>query len=388
MSRFFRRAPQVAQGTDTPDSSSAPSPSRGSSSNPASNLPSPPSSVSLDNAAEQPKKHTNLILRPHPTESSVPPRPEPSEDEKPVLARLRAFAEDLIQSHYYDAQGKPRPENTDSTKGPIVEPYYEAWERRWLDMEGKDGDWTVRRYLKAGSGNEAEAKKRLESTLLWRRSFKPDLIKPDYVRVEAETGKHILSGFDKQGRSLLYLMPGRENTKSSPRQIAAITWWLERAVDVLPADQGKITLIIDFYRANQGNTPNLATSREVLDIVQKHYPERLGMAVVVNSPWWMNALFTALSPFIDPVTKSKIQWNPQPEDFCNLVPKDHLQKPYGGTYDFVFDKDSYWEQIVDWCGIKSDGTRAHESMSKVTPEEEDQLRQARRSRTDAEAEAA
>lgn len=52
-----------------------------------------------------------------------------------------------------------------------------------------------------------------------RRDYKPDLIPADEVKPEAETGKLLLNGFDNEGRPILYLRPGKENTKESPRQI-------------------------------------------------------------------------------------------------------------------------------------------------------------------------
>lgn len=70
----------------------------------------------------------------------------------------------------------------------------------------------------------------LQDTLRWRREYKPELIKPEEVAIEGETGKHVLSGFDNKGRPVLYLRPGRENTKPSPRQIRYLVWGLERAL--------------------------------------------------------------------------------------------------------------------------------------------------------------
>jgi hypothetical protein len=52
-----------------------------------------------------------------------------------------------------------------------------------------------------------------------RRDYKPDLIPAEDVKPEAETGKILLNGFDNEGRPILYLRPGRENTKEGPRQI-------------------------------------------------------------------------------------------------------------------------------------------------------------------------
>ncbi|CAO1623910.1 unnamed protein product [Parajaminaea phylloscopi] len=384
MSRFFRKAAAPTAGLETSsDPSQRPSPSE------TADLPPPSSSGGSHRTASVGDKQ-RLLLRPDPDQTTVQPLAQPTDAELPILRRLREHVEDLIRCHYYDAEGQPRPDGSknETTGGHSVQRDYEGWEKRWLnahteellgdDDEGGEvaGGWTtVQRYLKASGGNEVEAKKRLESTLLWRRSFQPDIFKPEYIRPEAETGKHLLSGFDKKGRSLLYLVPGRENTKSGPRQIAAITWWLERAIDVLPRGQTKITLVIDFYKASQGNTPSMATSREVLDIVQKHFPERLGLAVIVNSPWWMNAILATLWPFIDPVTKSKVMWNASPDQLCEIIPRGHLQRAYGGDYDYVFERDSYWNQIVQWCGIAPDGSREHECVSKMTPQQEAEWRQ-------------
>lgn len=34
---------------------------------------------------------------------------------------------------------------------------------------------------------------------------------------------------------------------------------------------------------------------------QDHYPERLGLAFFVNTPWLLHSFFTAASTFLDPV---------------------------------------------------------------------------------------
>jgi len=43
--------------------------------------------------------------------------------------------------------------------------------------------------MRAAKWNLPDAKKRLMSTLEWRRDYKPDLISPEEVRIESETGK-------------------------------------------------------------------------------------------------------------------------------------------------------------------------------------------------------
>jgi hypothetical protein len=51
------------------------------------------------------------------------------------------------------------------------------------------------RYMRAAKWNLHDAQKRIKATIEWRRDFKPDLITPDEVKIEGETGKMFVSGF-------------------------------------------------------------------------------------------------------------------------------------------------------------------------------------------------
>ena len=66
---------------------------------------------------------------------------------------------------------------------PPTDPYY-PWELRWLNKPD-----TMTRYSRASKWNFADAQKRIKATIEWRREYKPDLIPPDEVRIEGETGK-------------------------------------------------------------------------------------------------------------------------------------------------------------------------------------------------------
>lgn len=74
--------------------------------------------------------------------------------------------------------------------------------------------------MRAAKWKLEDGKKRIKHTMEWRREFKPELIEPEDVGVEAESGKmyvlyncifyrgltsSILSGFDNDARPILYL---------------------------------------------------------------------------------------------------------------------------------------------------------------------------------------
>jgi hypothetical protein len=53
----------------------------------------------------------------------------------------------------------------------------------------------------------------IKNSLEWRRSYKPHLITAEDVKIELNnTGKMYRNGFDKHGRPIIYMKPGKDNT--------------------------------------------------------------------------------------------------------------------------------------------------------------------------------
>jgi hypothetical protein len=92
---------------------------------------------------------------------------------------------------------------------------------------------------------------------------------------------------------------------------------------------------------------------QVLNILQDHYPERLGLSIVINVPFILNAFFKLINPFIDPMTRSKLKFNPKVvED--NIFKADMVMKEWwGGDCDFVYEHDKYWPALVEMCEERS-----------------------------------
>lgn len=49
---------------------------------------------------------------------------------------------------------------------------------------------------------------------------------------KAVTGKQVVFGYDMLRRPALYMIPSRQNTEESPRQIQHAVWMVERALDL------------------------------------------------------------------------------------------------------------------------------------------------------------
>ena len=149
-------------------------------------------------------------------------------------------------------------------------------ERMWLTRE------CLLRYLRASKWNINEAPKRLHATLIWRREYGVAGLSPDYISPENETGKQVILGYDIAARPCLYLRPGMQNTERSERQIQHLVFMLELVIDLMVPGQDTTTLLCDFKDSGKGSNPTVGQGRQVMTILQGHYPERLGRALISN----------------------------------------------------------------------------------------------------------
>lgn len=59
-------------------------------------------------------------------------------------------------------------------------------------------------------------------------------------------------------------------------------------------------------------------------------------------PWLFWGFFKLVSPFIDPLTREKIEFD---QDLRLFVPPEQLLKPYGGDVQFEYDHAVYWPAL-------------------------------------------
>ena len=105
---------------------------------------------------------------------------------------------------------------------------------------------------------------------------------PEHISPENESGKQVILGYDNSARPCLYLNPGKQNTKKSERQIQHLVYMLDRVIDMMDPGQETTALLINFKGATGGGAPSVAQGRQVLGILQGHYPERLGRACIAD----------------------------------------------------------------------------------------------------------
>lgn len=277
---------------------------------------------------------TEPILEPVPNYKPATPAPLTAEQEA-KYASILSTVETWETIPTTTAKNAPQAALTDA-------------ERMWLSRDN------LLRYLRATKWNVANALKRLQATLSWRREYGADGFTADYISVENETGKQVHLGYDVTGRPCLYLNPGLQNTKMSDRQIHSFCYMLDRVIDMMPPGVENSALIINFKDAASGSIPSVGQARAALNMLQNHNPERLGKALISETPWYVNTFFKLITPFIDPVTRDKMKFN---EDLKQYVPPAQLWDAYGGDLKFKYDHAVYWPAWTGECQRRREAYR-------------------------------
>lgn len=193
-----------------------------------------------------------------------------------------------------------------------------------------------RRYLEARNWNVEKSKKMLEETLKWRSTFKPEEIRWNEVAIEGETGKIYRANFhDRNGRSVLILRPGMQNTTSLDNQMRHLVYLLENAILNLPEGQEQMSWLIDFTGWSITNNVPIKSARETINILQNHYPERLAIAFLYNPPRIFEAFWKIVKYFLDAKTFQKVKFvYPKNKDSVELMrtyfDEQNLPKEFGG----------------------------------------------------------
>eukprot|EP00917_Polyrhabdina_sp_WS-2016_P004755 GHVP01010979.1.p1 GENE.GHVP01010979.1~~GHVP01010979.1.p1 ORF type:complete len:244 (+),score=36.18 GHVP01010979.1:133-864(+) len=204
------------------------------------------------------------------------------------------------------------------------------------------------RFLNGCLGNEIEARERWEATKKWRASYGTDGILDEpqkHFHLLKRMYPHFVHKKSKDGHLVYFEQPGKCDVHKLfqsgvtlddiARHYVFTAEYFWRILD--PREEAKQVSIFDLKGAHfsdlYGNA--LKLFRKCSELIQMHYPERSAGIVVINAPFWFQAAFSLVSPFIDPRTKKKIVVCGGSSSYKKVL-LDHLDEQdlpvtYGGT---------------------------------------------------------
>ncbi|KAG6767941.1 hypothetical protein POTOM_026832 [Populus tomentosa] len=230
-------------------------------------------------------------------------------------------------------------------------------------------DSCLRRYLEARNWNVDKAKKMLEETIKWRATFKPEEIRWHEVAHEGVTGKISRANFhDRSGRTVLIMRPGMQTTKCTEDNVRYMVYLLENGILNLADGQEQMSWLLDFTGWSLSTNIPIKTSRDCINVLQNHYPQRLAIAFLYNPPrifeaFWKHLDMCIAEPvttpslqvvryFLDPVTFNKVKFAyPKKKESSELMQSyfdiENLPSEFGGKASLEYDHEEFSRWMVE-----------------------------------------
>lgn len=213
-------------------------------------------------------------------------------------------------------------------------------------------DASILRFLRARNWNTKKTTKMLKETLKWQLEFKPEKIRWEDIAHEAETGKvYRANYFDKQGRSVVIMRPGFQNSTSNEGQIRCLVYCMEKTIMAMQPGQEQMVWLIDFQGWNISKI-SVKVSRETARVLQNRYPERLAVAILYNPPKVFESFMAMVKPLLEQKTFKKVKFvysnDPQSIKIMeSLFDMDKVESAFGGKNTAGFDCAAYAKRMKD-----------------------------------------
>ncbi|KAL7566137.1 hypothetical protein ACA910_003905 [Epithemia clementina (nom. ined.)] len=183
------------------------------------------------------------------------------------------------------------------------------------------------RHFRAEKGVLPKAIASLKGALKWRQDFELQKIMDcfqnadgdksfrEIIAFENSPGKIYVRGYDKDGRSFVYMKPAKENSNNELNNMRHLCFNLKKSFACTAkksAELGsnppleKINILIDYKDFSLTKAPPLSTARFTLDILQKYLCERVHRYYLINPPIVFRVFWNIVKPFVSAATKESI----------------------------------------------------------------------------------
>ena len=180
----------------------------------------------------------------------------------------------------------------------------------------------ARRHLIAANGNEAKALDRLKEACQFRQEHQLDALREYHstqqqLAVVAKDMKRqtvVMRGHDRDSRAVLIKYPRSTDGVTQEEYLTTQLYIAERANACTEfVSRGRhetLTAIFDFgasHGTSKKHNPPMSWQLSAIQTLQQLYPERLHKLVILEPPFWMRGVFSAIRPFLSGTTRHKIE---------------------------------------------------------------------------------
>lgn len=194
---------------------------------------------------------------------------------------------------------------------------------------------TYVRYARATEGKVEKAKKRLQETIDFRKEWKVgQLTFENVAKVYATIGPIRLGGRCKEGRPVFLLTMGEENDDFPlEERLQCMMYILE---SLQRKGYERITWIVDFgdkEKSKKDDKKKDEMRKKAMEILDKHYPERLGKMLFYRAAWYMTLLLPVVKRTLPSNTRPKIiNVGGNLKDLEKYIEVTQIPEHIGGTF--------------------------------------------------------
>ncbi|KAJ2611572.1 phosphatidylinositol transfer protein csr1 [Coemansia sp. RSA 1365] len=217
----------------------------------------------------------------------------------------------------------------------------------WSVVREDQPDVLLLRFLRARKWDIDRAYRMAIAAVKWRiQENVEEIIWYGDTRNDASLmwkGVSFAHGKDKLGQPIVWSRSSHHHQKdqSYPQLKRYLIWMMETLRQLLSTPVERVCLVMDLTDHSNTNM-DWPFVKTFIKFLEAYYPECLGICIVYNGPWWFSGVWKLISPLLDPVVASKVQFAQKPEALLKFIDANELLASRGGkdTYEYEFLKPS------------------------------------------------
>ncbi|KAI9466514.1 phosphatidylinositol transfer protein csr1 [Coemansia sp. RSA 989] len=212
----------------------------------------------------------------------------------------------------------------------------------WQAVREDHPDVLMLRFLRARKWDVEKAYKMAIAAVKWRVQEKVDeIIWYGDIHNDASLmwkGVSYAHGKDRLGQPIIWSGSCLHHQKdqSYPQLKRYLIWMMETLRQLLFTPIERVCLIMDLTDHSNANM-DWPFVKTFIKFLEAYYPECLGICIVYNGPWWFSGVWKLISPLLDPVVASKVQFAQKPEGLLKFIDEKELLAIRGGKDKYVYE---------------------------------------------------
>ena len=130
------------------------------------------------------------------------------------------------------------------------------------------------------------------------------------IESELEKQSMVVRGQDRQGRVILHRSYRTSSEFDDKSYAMAMIYMAEKAFACNEAlskgKHEKMVCVFDYSGYQSSLSPPVSTIKKAILLLQRSYPERVRVILVLDAPFWMRGIYAILSPFLAKETREKV----------------------------------------------------------------------------------